>query len=217
MRISYETIYRFIYKLKDPHEKEKLISYLRQRKKKRCSRKNKKEKRTSIANITSIRERPKEVEDRQELGHWEGDLVVGKDHKTAIGTLVERTLRYTLIAHLEKKDCVTTMLNFTKALAPLPSFLKKSLTYDRGKEMAWHEIFTQRTGIKVFFADPHSPWQRGSNENTNGLIRQFFPKKTDFSKYSIEDLHKVQDLLNNRPRMVLDFMTPQEKMESVIK
>lgn len=217
MRISYETIYSFIYKLNDPHEKENLILCLRQRKKKRCSRKDKKAKRTSITNLISIRERPKESEDRQELGHWEGDLVVGKDHKTAIGTLVERTLRYTLIVHLEKKDSVTTVLSFARAFEKLPSFLKKSLTYDRGTEMAWHEVFTQRTGIKVFFADPHSPWQRGTNENTNGLIRQFFPKKTDFSKYSIEDLQKVQDFLNNRPRKVLGFMTPQEKMKTILQ
>ena len=109
------------------------------------------------------------------------------------------------------------LLCFARAFEKLPSFLKKSLTYDRGTEMAWHEVFTQRTGIKVFFADPHSPWQRGTNENTNGLIRQFFPKKTDFSKSSIEDLQKVQDFLNNRPRKVLGFMTPQEKMQTILQ
>lgn len=218
MRISHEAIYQFIYKLKDVQERDQLILCLRQRKKRRYSRKGKKGKRTSIANITSIWERPQETADRQQLGHWEGDLIIGKDHRTAIGTLVERKFRYTLIVPLfEKKDTVTTVLSFAKAFENLPSFLKKTLTYDRGKEMAWHEVFTRETGIKVFFADPHSPWQRGTNENTNGLIRQFFPKKTDFSKYSVIDFQRVQNLLNHRPRKVLDFMTPQEKWISVLK
>lgn len=217
MRISHETIYRFIYGLKDLLEKEKLIKRLRQRKKRRYSRKRKKENRTRIANLISIRERPKESETRQEEGHWEGDLIIGKDHKTAIGTLVERTSRFTLIVPLSKnKDSFTTVLSFAEAFEKIPSCLKKSLTYDRGSEMAWHEMFTNKTGIKVFFADPHSPWQRGTNENTNGLIRQFFPKKTDFSKYAKEDFQKTQDLLNNRPRKVLDFQTPLEKLVSLV-
>jgi len=218
MRISHETIYRFIYKLSDALEKERLIQCLRQRKKKRYSMKRKKGKRTNIPNLISIWQRPKETESREELGHWEGDLVVGKEHRTAIGTLVERKLRYTLLVPLFKnKFSVTTVVNFSKAFEPLPKFLKKSLTYDRGSEMSWHEVFTRNTGIQVFFADPDSPWQRGTNENTNGLIRQFFPKKTDFSRYTLEDLQRVQDLLNNRPRKILGFMTPQEKLESLMK
>ena len=149
---------------------------------------------------------------------WEGDLIMGKEHKTAIGTLVERTLRFTLIVPLiKKKDSVTTVVNFAKAFEMLPEWLKKSLTYDRGSEMSWHEVFTKDTGIKVYFADPHSPWQRGTNENTNGLIRQFFPKKTDFSKCTLEEIQRAQDLLNNRPRKVLGFMTPLEKLRSIIK
>lgn len=216
MRVSHETIYRFIYKIKDFEEKRKIIRCLRQRKKKRYSRKGKKRKRTNIVNLISIRKRPKECEEREELGHWEGDLIIGKDHKTAIGTLVERTLRYTLIVPLiAKKDTVTTVISFAKAFECFPDSLKKSLTYDRGTEMAWHEVFTKKTGIKVYFADPHSPWQRGTNENTNGLIRQFFPKKTDFSKYTEQDFQKVQELLNNRPKKVLGFMTPKEKLLSL--
>ena len=218
MRISHEAIYQFIYRLKDSHKKEELIQCLRRRKKKRRSRKKKKNRRTNIPNLTSIWKRPKEAEDRKELGHWEGDLIIGKDHATAIGTLVERRLRYTLIVPLFKnKFSVTTVVNFAKAFEALPKSLIKSLTYDRGSEMSWHEVLSKMTGIKVYFADPHSPWQRGTNENTNGLIRQFFPKGTDFSKYTVEDLQRVQDLLNNRPRKVLRFMTPREKLISLIK
>ncbi len=216
MRVSHEAIYQFIYRIENLEEKRKIIQCLRQRKKKRYSRKGKKRKRTNIINLTSIRKRPKECEKREELGHWEGDLIIGKDHKTAIGTLVERTLRYTLIVPLiAKKDTVTTVISFAKAFECFPDSLKKSLTYDRGTEMAWHEVFTKKTGIKVYFADPHSPWQRGTNENTNGLIRQFFPKRTDFSKYTKEDFQKVQELLNNRPKKVLGFMTPKEKLLSL--
>jgi transposase, IS30 family len=218
MRISHETIYRFVYRIKDPYEKAKLILCLRQRKKKRLSRKRKKGRRTNIPNLTSIWDRPKEIEARKELGHWEGDLIIGKGHTTAIGTLVERRLRYTLIVPLLKnKFSVTTVVNFAKAFESLPKSLTKSLTYDRGSEMSWHEVLTKNTGISVFFADPHSPWQRGTNENTNGLIRQFFPKRTDFSKCTIEDLQKVQDLLNSRPRKVLGFRTPQEKLTALMK
>jgi len=183
-----------------------------------AKRKKKKNRRTNIPNLTSIWKRPKEAEDRKELGHWEGDLIIGKDHATAIGTLVERRLRYTLIVPLFKnKFSVTTVVNFAKAFESLPKSLIKSLTYDRGSEMSWLEVLSKMTGIKVYFADPHSPWQRGTNENTNGLIRQFFPKGTDFSKYTVEDLQRVQDLLNNRPRKVLRFMTPREKLISLIK
>ncbi len=215
MRVSHETIYRFIYKIEDPQKRKKTIKFLRQRKKKRYCRKGKNRKRTNIPNLTSIRERPKECEEREE-GHWEGDLIIGKDHKTAIGTLVERSSRYTLIVPLiTKKNSVTTVISFAKAFECFPDSLKKSLTYDRGSEMSWHEVFTDKTGIKVYFADPHSPWQRGTNENTNGLIRQFFPKKTDFSKYTEKDFQKVQELLNNRPRKVLGFMTPREKLLSL--
>jgi len=217
MRISHETIYRFIYKLEDLLEKENLIQCLRRRKKRRYPRKRKKETRTNIPNLTSIRERPKESEDRKESGHWEGDLIVGKDHQSAAGTLVERTSRFTLIVPLLKnKYSNTVVFNFAEAFKNVPSCLKKSLTYDRGSEMAWHEVFTRETGIKVFFADPHSPWQRGTNENTNGLIRQFFPKKTDLSKFTVEDFLRAQDLLNNRPRKVLGFKTPLEKLQSLM-
>lgn len=213
MRISHETIYQFIYKNKDPTEKSKLIKCLRQRKKRRYTRKRKNEKRGKIPNMISIKERSPKVEQRIELGHWEGDHVVGKDHRTAIATLVERSSRYTIIVPLIKnKSSLDTVSSFIQIFNTMPNELRKSLTYDRGKEMTLHEIFTKITDVQVFFADPHSPWQRGTNENTNGLIRQFFPKGTDFSKYRIDDYQKVQDLLNNRPRKVLGYMTPKEKL-----
>ncbi len=215
MRVSVETIYKFIYNIKDPYEKNQLIKYLRRRKKYRYSRKNKNEKRGKILNIKSIHERPSFVQERNDLGHWEGDTVVGKDHKSAIGTLVERKTRLTIIVSLKNgKDAAETTKAFIDKFNGLPLFLKKSLTYDRGMEMAFHEKFTQATGMPVYFADPYSPWQRGSNENTNGLIRTFFPKGTDFAYYSEEDLAKVENILNNRPRKVLKYLTPNEFLQA---
>lgn len=214
MRVSKETIYKFIYNVEDPFEKKKLISYLRRRKKHRYSRKNKTIKRGKIPNMESIHDRPEEVEARNSLGHWEGDLIIGKDHKTAIGTLVERKSRFTIIVPLiKKKDSLSTVSSFINAFKKLPSNLTKSLTYDRGTEMTYHELITKELDIKVYFADPHIPWQRGSNENTNGLIRTFFPKGTDFANYLEEDFKKVQNILNNRPRKVLNYLTPNEFLQ----
>ena len=211
MHVCTETIYQFIYTTQNMHEKRKLISYLRQRKKYRFSRKGQNEKRGKIPNMTSIHKRSKKIDKRKSFGHWEGDLVIGKDHQTAIGTLVERKSRYTIIVPLiKKKDSYSTVSSFINVFKQLPGFLKKTLTYDRGKEMSFHEMLTKETGILVYFADPHSPWQRGTNENTNGLIRTFFPKGTDFSMYSEDDFSKVQKLLNNRPRKALRFLTPNE-------
>jgi len=174
------------------------------------------EKRGKIKNATSIHERPKEVEDRTTFGHWEGDLIIGKDHKTAIGSLVERKSRWLKIVPLTGgKDSRSVIQSFALALSDIPSNLKTSLTYDRGQEMSLHETFTELTGIKVYFADPRAPWQRGTNENTNGLIRDFFQKKTDFSHYNEADFQRVEDLLNDRPRKVLGFKPPREVFERV--
>lgn len=218
MRISIETIYKFIYNIKNPYEKRFFIKYLRRRKKYRYNRKNKNLKRNKIPNIKPIHTRPKEIENREDIGHWEGDLIIGKNHQTAIGTLVERSSRYTIIIPLiREKDSYTTVNSFIEAFEKLPSNFIKSLTYDRGTEMTYHEMITKKLGINVYFADPHSPWQRGTNENTNGLIRTFFPKKTDFSKYIELDFIKVQNQLNNRPRKVLSYLTPNEflKMNNI--
>lgn len=215
MNVSTETIYRFIYNLEDEVEKTKLIKHLRRRKKKRHSRKNKTQKRGKIFNMKSIHERPQSVETRIDLGHWEGDLIIGKDHKSAIGTLVERKTRFTLIVDLlNGKDSKETVEAFIDEFERMPPCLKKTLTYDRGTEMSYHARLTTATGVEVYFADPHSPWQRGSNENTNGLIRTFYPKGTDFSNYSEEDLKVVQNSLNNRPRKVLKFLTPIEFLQA---
>lgn len=214
MKVSTEAIYQFIYNLENDVEKINLITHLRRKKKKRHSRKNKNEKRGKIPNIKSIHERPKSVETRNDLGHWEGDLIIGKDHKSAIGTLVERKTRFTIIVSLPNGKKSETVVNaFIDEFKQLPLGLKKSLTYDRGTEMSYHSRLTTQTGVIVYFADPHSPWQRGSNENTNGLIRSFFPKGTDFSNYSKKAFEKAQNFLNNRPRKVLKYLTPNEFLQ----
>ena len=212
-QVSRESIYQYIYSQEGAKRKE-LIACLRHRKKRRKRRKSFLERRGKIKNALSIHKRPKEVEKRKTFGHWEGDLIIGKDHQTAIGTLVERKSRYVKIVPLFLgKDSLSVVKSFANKLLEIPSKLKKSLTYDRGLEMALHQFFTKITGITVYFADPRYPWQRGTNENTNGLIRDFFPKKTDFSNYTEEDFQEVEDLLNDRPRKVNGFRTPREVFE----
>jgi IS30 family transposase len=159
----------------------------------------------------SIHDRPDTVEDRQEPSHWEGDLVIGKDHKSAIGTLVERTTRFTIIvSFVGTPNAITTAHAFAAALGVLPTHMKKSLTYDRGTEMASHQRFSELTGIPVFFADPYSPWQRGTNENTNGLIRDYLPKGTDFREIDDARLIAIESALNSRPRKTLEYHTPEQ-------
>jgi len=210
MRLSHETIYTYLYVLPRGELKRELIRYLRHRRKKRRSRRAAHDRRGVIQNMVSIEERPKEVEDRTVPGHWEGDLVMGRRHGSALGTLVERTTRSTILVPLKTKDAPSVRRAFAREMRTLPRQMARSLTYDRGKEMTEHELFTRDTQIQVFFAHPHSPWERGTNENTNGLIRQFFPKGTDFSKVSRREIKCVQALLNGRPRKVLNFRTPSE-------
>ena len=162
--------------------------------------------------MISIEERPAEVADRTVPGHWEGDLLMGRRHASALGTLVERTTRFTLLVPLRAKDAPGVRRAFAREMRTLPAQLTKSLTYDRGKEMFEHRLFTEETAIRVFFAHPHSPWERGTNENTNGLIRQFFPKGTDFSTVSRREIKHVQTLLNGRPRKVLNWRFPCEAL-----
>lgn len=214
--ISNETIYQYIYLLGRGELKKELIPCLRQRKPRRKNRKGVHEKRGTIPNMISIDERPKEVEDRTIPGHWEGDLILGKDHKSAIGTIVERQTRYVLLVHLKAKDAKSVRKAFAKKLKEIPKSLAKTLTYDRGKEMTEHVEFTIATGIKVFFCDPHSPWQRGTCENTNGLIRNFFPKGTDFGNVDTKKLQWVQEALNERPRQTLGFKTPKDALNKLI-
>ena len=167
--------------------------------------------------MVMLSERPAEAEDRAVPGHWEGDLIVGSDSRSAVGTLVERSTRLVLLLHLPNghgaKNVEAAM---RKAIATLPSELARSVTWDQGTEMATHASFTVATGVPVYFCDPHSPWQRGSNENTNGLLRQYMPKYTDLSTHSAEDLARIQRSLNGRPRKTLGYMTPLEKFAEFV-
>lgn len=211
MQISHESIYTYIYILPRGAFRKELTSYLRQgRVHRRNRRKNLTSNRGKILDMVSIHERPKEVEDRIVPGHWESDLIVGKNHQSAIGTLVERTTRTTILVPLKGMDAETVRLAFAKEVKKLPKQMKLSITHDRGKEMSEHILFTKETKVQVYFADPQSPWQRGTNENTNGLIRQFFPKGTDFRKVTTKEIKYVQHLLNGRPRKTLNWLTPYE-------
>jgi len=160
--------------------------------------------------MTPIAVRPAAVATRKVPGHWEGNLLKGARNKSAIGTLVEGTTRLVLLARMQGTDATSAYQGFTKQLRRVPAALRKTLTYDRGKEMAEHERLPQRLAIRIFFADPHSPWQRGTNENTNGLLRQYLPKGTDLSTYTQRELNAIADRLNTRPRKCLDFATPRE-------
>lgn len=216
MHASHETIYTYIYILPRGELRKELLSYLRQDRATRQRRYRGTEKRGRIPNMISIHERPEGVEKRTVPGHWESDLLIGKDHASAIGTLVERTTRATILVPLKAKDAPTVRKAFAKAVKRLPREMAKSVTHDRGSEMSEHELFTKDTEVQVYFADPQSPWQRGTNENTNGLIRQFFPKGTDFNAVSRKELKRVQKLLNERPRKVLDWKTPKEVFDQLL-
>jgi len=216
MRISHETIYQHLYCLPRGELKKELMRGLRQERKMRQPRGVAHYRRQRIQDIISISERPKEAEGRIVPGHWEGDLIVGKGHASALGTLVERTTRLTLLVPLEKKDAWSVRIAFAKAFQRVPAKFKKSLTYDRGSEMSQHKLFTKETKIQVYFADPYSPWQRGTNENTNGLIRQYFPKGTDFKDIPISAIKEAEQRLNSRPRKALDFYTPSERFYQLV-
>jgi len=210
MQISHEAIYAYIYIHPRQTLKRELMLQLRRSHKERRP-KNKLRRRSSpIQDYISIDDRPPEVNARKIAGHWEGDLIKGRKNKSAIGTLVERTTRMTFIAKLKHDDARSVRKAFTSKFNRLPGALKKSLTYDQGREMAEHKIFTEKTKIQVYFAHPSSPWERGTSENTNSLIRDFFPAGTDFSKISAQKLKKIENMLNDRPRKVLDFYTPRE-------
>lgn len=216
--ISTEAIYQYIYRCTDRLERKQMIKCLRRRRRERRRRSNVNDKRGKIPNPVSIHDRPELANLRQEVGHWEGDLVVGKGHGSAILTLVERCSRYTLIIPLGNEMTSLAVIEACKkALGDLPKSLQKSLTYDRGREMFYHEKLTEALGIVVYFADPHAPWQRGTNENTNGLIREFFPKGTDFCSHQEEEIKQVEELLNRRPRKILGFKTPQEVFASYLQ
>jgi IS30 family transposase len=209
-QLSTETIYAALYVLPRGALRSELLAALRQARKARRSRARGTDRRGQLPHITPIAERPAEVATRTVPGHWEGDLLKGARNGSAVGTLVERTTRLVLLARMDGTDATSAREGFTKKLRHVPALLRKTLTYDRGKEMAEHERLAERLAIRVFFADPHSPWQRGTNENTNGLLRQYLPKGTDLSGYTQRELNAIAHRLNTRPRKCLHFATPLE-------
>jgi IS30 family transposase len=216
-QVSHETIYRSLFIQARGALKKELLQHLRSKRGMRRSR-HKSLKDAGLGQITntvSIRERPASVEDRAVPGHWEGDLIFGTNN-SQIATLVERHTRYVMLAKVPSKNTETVINALIRQAHKLPRELYKSLTWDRGKEMADHERFTLATDIKVYFCDPQSPWQRGSNENTNGLLRQYFPKGTDLSVHSQAKLNAVARQLNERPRKTLGYQTPAERFNACV-
>ena len=216
-QVSHEVIYRSLFIQARGALKKELLGYLRRQRTLRRSRHTtlKDKGLGKITDTVSIRERPASVEDRAVPGHWEGDLIMGP-HNSQIATLVERQTRYVMLAKVNGRDSETVINALIKQAHQLPKELYKSLTWDRGSEMADHLRFTLATDIQVYFCDPQSPWQRGSNENTNGLLRQYFPKGTDLSVHSQTKLNAVARQLNERPRKTLDFETPAERFNSCV-
>ena len=216
MNVSHETIYQSLFVQGRGELRRELARCLRSG---RTKRRSQGEVRGSgpISDMVMISERPAEVEDRAVPGHWEGDLIIGKDGKSAVGTLVERQTRYLKLLHLPNgRSAKAVEQAMRDAVTELPGAFAKSFTWDQGSEMAAHASFTLATNIPVYFCDPHSPWQRGSNENTNGLLRQYMPKGTDLSLHSKDDLLAIENSLNGRPRMTLGYRTPAEKYAEVV-
>jgi IS30 family transposase len=212
MRVSHETIYQALYVQSRGALHRELTRHLRTGRALRKPRRKAGERRGKIAGMVSIRERPAEAADRAVPGHWEGDEIAGKAGRSQIGTLVERTTRFTLLVPLPRSEAAAFADAVIPVIAALPASLRRSLTWDQGKEMAMHAKISVAADCKIYFCDPHSPWQRPTNENTNGLLRQYFPKGTDLSVHSPQRLAEVADLLNGRPRKVLGWKTPAEAM-----
>ena len=215
-RVSHETIYLALYALPRGELRRALLAQLRQGHKARRPRSRGQDRRGGLKNMTSIHERPAEVADRAVPGHWEGDLIKGAGNRSAVGTLVERTSRYVILARMDGTGADAALEAFTRKFRRLPAGVRKTLTYDQGKEMARHEELARRVSIEVYFADPHSPWQRPSNENANGLIREYLPKGMDLSGVSQAQLNAIARRLNDRPRKVLGFKTPAEVFQQEI-
>jgi IS30 family transposase len=217
MQVSHETIYQSLYVQGRGELRRELTRCLRSGRAKRVTHDPDRRRGARIQDMVKISERPPEAEDRAVPGHWEGDLIIGKQGKSAVGTLVERSTRFCLLLHLPGRHTAKEVEEqMTKAISTLPAELKRSVTWDQGSEMASHRSFTVATGVPVYFCDPHSPWQRGSNENTNGLLRQYMPKGTDLSVLTEEDLLTIQRSLNNRPRQTLGFLKPCEKFAELV-
>jgi IS30 family transposase len=208
--VSHETIYASIYALPRAELRTALIKALRQSHKTRKPRARGKDRRGQIPDLRPISERPQEVQDRQIPGHWEGDLVKGKGNKSAVGTLVERTSRYVILVQLDNATSPVVTGGFVREMTPVPEHLRRTLTYDRGREMTNHKAVSTSLNLDVYFADPHAPWQRGSNEHINGILRRWLPKGIDLRPYSQADLNAIADRINNTPRKILAFKTPKE-------
>jgi IS30 family transposase len=217
MRVSHETIYRSLFIQARGVLKKELLGHLRSKRRIRRSQHSGifRDSRGQIADAISIRERPAEIQDRAIPGHWEGDLLSGS-RNSHIVTLVERHSRFTALVKVPSKDTAVVVAALSRQVRKLPTSLRRSLTWDRGLEMAKHKTFTVATNVNVYFCDPQSPWQRGSNENTNGLLRQYFPKRTDLSDYTQSDLDQVALRLNQRPRKTLGFQTPASKLHASV-
>jgi IS30 family transposase len=217
MRISHETIYRSLYVQSRGELRRQLTKQLRTGREKR-KRQGQLERRGHIADMVAISQRPPEVEDRAVPGHWEGDLLVGARNQSFVVTLVERHTRYVMLAGLGRDRRTERVIAALRTqIQTLPSHLTRSLTWDQGHELAAHKTFSVQTGVDVYFADPHSPWQRGSNENTNGLLRQYLPKGSDLASVTQPQLDEIARQLNGRPRKTLDWMTPAEKMDELLR
>src|SRR6202521_248035 len=217
MRVSHETIYRSLFIQARGVLKKELLGHLRSKRRIRRSQHARifKDARGQIVDAISIRERPAEIEDRAVPGHWEGDLIGGTNN-SHIATLVERHSRFTALVKVRSKDTAAVVAALSRQIRRLPTSLRRSLTWDRGLEMAKHKTFTIATNVKVYFCDPHSPWQRGTNENTNRLLRQYLPKRTDLSGYTQSQLDKIALRLNQRPRKTLGFQTPASKLHASV-
>jgi IS30 family transposase len=217
MRVSHETIYKSLFVQARGVLKKELLRHLRTRRVMRCARtaSTAGQERGRIVDAISIRERPAEVEDRAIPGHWEGDLLSGS-HNSHIATLVERTTRFTKLVKVEGKDTTSVVAGLSKQIRSLPTDLRRTLTWDRGPELAHHSRFTVATNVKVYFCDPRSPWQRGTNENTNGLLRQYLPDGTDLSTFSQRDLNEIARRLNQRPRKTLGYLSPAEEFQRLM-
>ena len=214
--VSHETIYTAIYAQPRGELRRQLIACLRHGHSTRMSRKRGTDRRGQIPDMVSIHVRPPEVDDRVMPGHWEGDFIKGAGNQSSVGVLVERTSRLVLLAKMEDATAASALAGFTAKLNSIAAPLRQSFTYDQGKEMTRHQELSAATGVRVYFCDPHSPWQRGTCENTNGLLRQYLPKGTDLSIYSQDELDAIADSLNSRPRATHAFHSPFEVFERML-
>nr|pir probable transposase - Alcaligenes eutrophus [Cupriavidus necator]CAA41347.1 ORF 1 [Cupriavidus metallidurans CH34] len=216
LNVSHETIYNAIYAYPRGELRRQLIACLRQARTKRLPRSRGTDRRGQIPDMVSIHVRPPEVNDRLMPGHWEGDLIKGAGNQSAVGVLVERMSRAVLLVKMPDATAASALAGFTGKLQSLVAPLRQTLTYDQGREMARHAELSAATGVRVYFCDPHSPWQRGTCENTNGLLRQYLPKGTDLSVYSQEELDAIADSLNGRPRKTLNWHSPLQVLAQVL-